>query len=406
MKLIYCGLLLLCPYMSRAVDVLSIGDEVPKALLQNTITSNGSSLADIKKQKWLILDFMASSCVSCIKLLPAFNSLQQQYAADLEIVLVTVQPLQKMQAFLQKNPALDFSVVGNDTLLEQYFPHQTISHLVWINPAGIVKAITSGYYLTEKTFARAKTNEPLYWPVKQDGKPYDYHQALLTYNPLNLQESFTESPLYYTAVRPALPGVQPFARTIADTTASVKRYSFINQSLPQMVAKMMDRPTMPASYFIVNSAQRAGFFSQYDSLLKDDWKLKNHHCVEMQLPLDASVTRARQMFNTCLQQYFGVQASLDTVERAVTIVAGKFSYTGKIPTGYSLQSLASVIYNLNKKAGIPPVMAIPGTAVKQKIPMPLPGSMDAKAILHLLEAYGYQVYNTVHPLESIIISDN
>ena len=259
MKLIYCGLLLLCPYMSRAVDALTIGDQVPMVLLQNIKTSDGNSLAAIKGKKWLILDFMSSSCVSCIKLLPGFTSLQQQFAADLEIVLVTVQPVHKMQAFLQKHPALDFSMVGEDTLLEKYFPHQTISHLVWINPAGIVKAITSGYYLNENTFALAKTNAPLYWPVKQDGKPYDYRQALLTYNPFNLQESFSELPVYYTAARAALPDVQPFTLIAADTPGHVKRYSFINQSLTQIVAKMFGRATMPASFFIIKSRQEGRF---------------------------------------------------------------------------------------------------------------------------------------------------
>lgn len=406
MKCIHCLLLLLCPYFSKQQGILKVGDQVPAALLHTIQTQQGNSLASLQQHnKWIVLDFMASTCASCIKLLPSFNALKQSHAADLEIVLVTSQPKEKLQSFLQKQTVLQFPLITGDTLLRQYFPHQTISHLVWINPAGMVKAITSGYYLTPASFNQAKSGALLYWPVKQDGKPYDNTKALLTYHPANLQEAFEEAPLYYTAVRAALPDVRLQTSMVKDTLLQTQRYSFINQSLPQMMAKMLGRPTMPAAYYVLNTTKPGRLFHQLDTLLKDDWELPNLHCIEMQLPLTVSRAAVLQQFNHTLQQYFNLQVRLDTVSRKVWQVSGAPGQNTKSTEGYTLQSLGSIITALNKMPGAQPVVAAAATSIQQKIAMPLPGSVAAADVLQLLQQHGYQVQAITQPLESIIISD-
>lgn len=406
MKRFHCLLLLLCPYMTLSQNALTVGDKVPVALLQQLRSVEGKSLASLQNNKWLVLDFMASTCASCIKLLPAFSQLKRQYAAQLEIVLVSPQPKEKLQVFLQKNAALNFSMLAGDTVLNKYFPHETISHLVWINPGGIVKAITSGYYLTQKSFTQAISGMPLYWPVKQDGRSYDNNKALLTYHPANLQESFEEAPVYYDAVRAVLPDVSSQTSIVTDSINKVKRYSFINQSLPQMISKMLGKPTIPASYFVINSSLQQRFFYQLDTLLKDDWDLLNKHCIEMQLPIYSTKADAVKQFNNTLRQYFNIEARLDSINRNVWEIKGHPKQPMQTPEGYTLQSLGSIMTYLNKTAGAQPVVAATGTSIRQKIPMPLPGSMSIEEVLKLLGSYGYAVATVIHKMESIIISEN
>lgn len=406
MKPLYYLLQLLCPYFTKAQQPLTVGDKLPPAMLQQIKTADGQSLATAQQGKWLVLDFMASTCVSCIKLLPQFYDLQQQEQRDLSIVLVTAQPAHKLQSFLQKSSKYSFPIIEGDTLLQQYFPHQTISHLVWVSPGGEVKAITSGYYLTAASFAQAKSGSPLYWPIKQDGKPYDNTKALLTYHPANLQESFMEAPLYYTAMRPMLPGVPVLTNMVTDTLLQTRRYTYINQSLPHIISKMLGRPTMPASYFVINGSNPRRLFYQADTLLKDDWELLHLHCIEMQVSPQLTRQQLLQQFNQTLQQYFQLNATLDTVERTVWQVAGPPRPGIKVPKGYSLQSLGSIITGLNKMPRSQPVVSAAGTPISQKVPMPLPGSIPAEAVLQLLRHYGYRIQSITTPLESIIITDH
>jgi len=78
MKTIYCLMILLWPLMGigQTSRPLSIGEKVPDAALNNLVNYKTSSakLSDFKG-KLVILDFMHTSCRSCLLNLLRFDSL-------------------------------------------------------------------------------------------------------------------------------------------------------------------------------------------------------------------------------------------------------------------------------------------------------------------------------------------
>ncbi len=91
MKLIYCFMIFLCPLFTPAqvVKPLKIGERAPDITISDVYNSQASTIHSFDlKGKLVILDFMATTCVPCIKVLPRFDSLQKQYGKRLQIILV------------------------------------------------------------------------------------------------------------------------------------------------------------------------------------------------------------------------------------------------------------------------------------------------------------------------------
>lgn len=134
---------------------LNIGDKVPDVIFKNLLNypTSTASLFDFKA-KLIILDFWSSSCLSCIKLFPHMQSLQDEFKNDLQIILVngktkiykdTEAKAKGILERLKKNTgsSITLPITMDCEDLDEYFPWETIPHEVWIDgTTGKVLAIT------------------------------------------------------------------------------------------------------------------------------------------------------------------------------------------------------------------------------------------------------------------------
>ena len=144
---------------SAQVVPLQIGDEVPNKVLETTFKlvnhPNGKETIYLKdiKSKLLILDFWATWCSSCIKKIPELEKLKNQFGGSLEILLVNEKsgrdsPEQAAQ-FLKKvnlttGKSYQLSSIVGDSVLRDYFPHNSIPHQVWIADGKILAITAAG----------------------------------------------------------------------------------------------------------------------------------------------------------------------------------------------------------------------------------------------------------------------
>src|SRR5690606_30097718 len=129
-----------------------IGDTVPGIVPLNIMGHGAEPFRlDDFKGKWLILDFWASYCQPCINAMPDLYGIQQEFKDELNIILVTHENADKVKALLKRSPitqGVDLPFAVEDTLLRKLFPHQFIPHEVWIDPHGVVRAITDHLAVT------------------------------------------------------------------------------------------------------------------------------------------------------------------------------------------------------------------------------------------------------------------
>ncbi|WP_316740703.1 TlpA disulfide reductase family protein [Pedobacter antarcticus] len=134
------------------MKTLSIGDSVPEYFwqLKHHVYHNGKlTVQDLSgyKGKYMILDFWATWCSSCISHFGTLDSLAKANPAKLQIIQVnsivgTGDTEDKVVSFF-KSHVLSMPCIYQDTVLKEMFPRRFLPHYVWINEHGKVDAITS-----------------------------------------------------------------------------------------------------------------------------------------------------------------------------------------------------------------------------------------------------------------------
>lgn len=229
------------------VKGLKIGDQIPDVPLTKIVEVDGTvksaKLSDYF-DRLLILDFMYTSCGACINALPKKDYLQRKFGEKVKIMVVVggemYSPgmlkrenesyirkfLTNKKSFLSKHNVQLPWIVENKQL-NQYFPHQLVSHLVWIYKGKLV-AVTEQDYVTEaniQTILDGKKND---WPVKNDFMPeVSLDTPLVCQNPQRFTGNKTVH--RYAAVLGCYQdGVVTKAGTIRDSVQHTRRDYIIN----------------------------------------------------------------------------------------------------------------------------------------------------------------------------------
>lgn len=143
---------------NKVIDITSqgvkIGGKVPDEIIPRVLNYKSSSfkLSDFKG-KWVIIDFWATWCGACLNMRPTMQKLVTQFEDKLTFISVTYQSEAEVKAFFDKQKAkikTSIPEVVADALLQNWFPHRLLPHYVWIDPNGIVKAITGSESINEE----------------------------------------------------------------------------------------------------------------------------------------------------------------------------------------------------------------------------------------------------------------
>jgi len=182
MKLVYCFILLLCPYCNRAQTAIHIGETVPDIEIPHVYNYSDSVIQLSKfKSKLTIIDFWTTGCGSCIESFPTMRALKKKFGSNLEILFVdnysgdTKFKADKLfkRLQLQSGESFTFPYALQDTLLTGLFPHLTVPHCVWLDSSLKVIAITYHDEVNRDNIQQYFSGTSLALPVKIDGNVFD-----------------------------------------------------------------------------------------------------------------------------------------------------------------------------------------------------------------------------------------
>lgn len=160
--------------IKREIKPLEIGDRLPDLILTSLVNFEDKQMSiSHLKGKLVILDFWATWCSPCVAAFPKLNDLQKKFKDSIQIIGVTDQNFELISRFYKdqkEKQKLDFVFpsVTDDKLLNNYFPHQTIPHVVWIDKNGVVIAITDSQEVTDINICKAIKGEKLHLREKLD----------------------------------------------------------------------------------------------------------------------------------------------------------------------------------------------------------------------------------------------
>ncbi len=409
MKLIYCLMIFLLPLMSigQTSRPLSIGEKVPDVVLNNIVNykTDAAKLSDFKG-KLVILDFMHTSCRSCLLNLIRFDSLQKLYKKQVQFLIVTTQKKGSVNSFLKNSTVgkkINLPFITEDKTLQAIFPFTYISHIVWIGADGVVKAITHGDYVTAGNLSFIAKGGINHWPVKLDEPDFDYEKPLLVLNPQI--QNLGNFPVRGSFMFPYLPEVAQYFLVKKDAVSQTVRTVFINQPITEMYLRLMGKIRFPHSQIILKVKDSSRFIFDSKKFYRREWDEKNRWCYESLLPLSMNEEQRHSRIFKDIDFYFGIKGELDNKTLPCLILKPTAPSGNKPLKATDSLTLWAIINQLNNEySGTPIFNSIPSTN-RTWIAITHQQVANRDLLKKILLSYGFELVPEMRQTEVLTISE-
>ena len=407
-----CLLALLCPFLSllgqsSIINPLTIGDAVPDLVIGHLVQYK-APVARIStfKDKVLILDLMTSRCGSCIEHLQHWDSLQTRYSNQLQILPVTYESPTAIKSFLQTvyGKSIRFPFATLDTTIRRLFPHQFISHLVWIYK-GRVQAITHGEYVTAQNIETLLQGKKLDLPLKKDVGYYDPSIPLWVANPQTILPENAPGFRSYSSLIPYMDGFSFGQYEVTDTIQQLHRSTFLNWPIEQLYRYALGQSDRFPNAFIRYEVKDSSRFFFNPKGYWSEWYTTAYTGYQSSLPLSISDTLRNQRMLADLDFFLRLQGRME--KRTIRCIILRPDTTihplPPRPTGDIVEIFGLALLQNDQKGATPLFVEMNGDD-QRYVPRPTDYE-NIPALQTLLRPYGIRVTEEQRELKLLVLSD-
>lgn len=408
---------MLCPLLSagqqpnKAITPLTIGDTLPDIALSSIINYKSSrACLSSFKGKLLILDFWATWCTSCLKHFSKMDSLQQQYAGQVQVLLVNAKNTgdneKKIKIFFERRKAPNgrpyaLASVIEDSLLTKLFPHKLLPHYVWLDSSRKVVAITDADALSAKNITAFLNGGIPALRLKKDVLSYNPAAPLL----VNGNGGNDSNLLYSSTFSGFIPGLP--SGVIYTTTATTWQVTMLNLPVLSLYQQALH---FPANRVLLNVKNRSSFNPASVTPT-------NSFCYQLTLPAATTPAQKASLIAQDLNRLLGLQGSIQTRTLSCwVLVRGQQPLqrpkASLVPAGAEIvqlnnQPLSALLIALNGSAiTFPPRrIVIDETGYTGTINLQLTLSENLQALNQQLATYGLRLVPAQRPLPVFILAD-
>ena len=420
MKIIYCLMIFLWPVVSKGQNVkaLSVGDHVPEIKINNLINykTPTAKFSDFTADL-LIIDFWSTWCVPCVKALPEFQQLQQQFKGKLQFVLAVNQEKDKISKFLLARK-IDLPCVVEAKELSAYFPHNSVPHEVWIKNGKVI-AITYAVSVTTENIQKILAEEPVDLVEKKWDMSFDNKLPLL----FDGNGGNEKDLLYHSVFTRFLNGVSGGGGEITDDEGRLK-ISVLGASVARLyltAAKYIDPSFRFYNQILIEAKNKDEIHPsenpQYSPSVQSFF-----YCYELIIPASEKVNAGTFMMediNRFLGAVYHIRGDIEKIQtkcwvlkkvnEGVSIATknGPSKIEGK--DGYELfqnKPFSSFFYSISYINQNQPYPFVDKTGITDNIDIQLPDSVtDISSLQTYLKKYGFQLSLEESDLRMIVIKN-
>lgn len=421
--------------LSGQVKPVIRGEKVPDVDLGHIWNEGGKQYEfDDLQGQVVILDFWFTACSACVAGFPKMKKLQETFKDQVKIFLVTFDGDQKVEKLLKKMD-LDLTgvtVISQDTLLNQLFPHYTYPYNVWIDKQGIFRYGTFDFNTTENNIKRFLSGKEMnFGEVKfAQGETKansllsiagNYPQFIKNYSILlkGQYEYFQHGPVV-TDIDSAT-GLPYRFRALGISPLSLLKCAF-NYEVTGFQPSLTTVVSNARLVLEVKNSSKLYYPSEEDKV--DDWMRENELFYELQVSPKEKGSMSEYMkkdLNDAFPIYGSVEVRparhlslirIDNIDHlksnsrnAITTKKGYLSWVG-INTDYLINYLNQT-YSLNARPGTSHLPVINETGITYNIDLELPISdiSNLPRLRLFLQGKGLDLVEKSDPIPMLIVRD-
>lgn len=406
---------------------IEVGNSIPDITFNSLLgyKSPDAKLSDFRG-KYVILDFWATWCAPCVRMIPRIDSLQEQFKGRVQFISVTRDHKEVVEALLARvkhpeNTGLIEAV--DDTAITGFFGNATLPHFAWISTDGRFLRLTSDDAVNSKVIASVLESGRLTndYDIGEE-IPIDPRAPLFSLANPTADDSFTFRSVL-TDYKPGIAsGIYSDITQQADSVR-VRRITARNQSITQLYQLAMsdgfklfgwDRTLLLVKDTTALSSSAHG----HDYL---DWEKNGHaFCYELVLPqkyAGSAMARMRYDLASFFPKYkASVQKrpwrclSLETLNGAINAPASGGNAAASFdPAGASMRNCYLYVFTRHmahflQKYRLP---IVNNTGYHQKVDLDIHADLtDLAAVNSQLAKYNLHLVTRELEQEVLVIEDN
>ena len=291
---------------SQDFNELFIGDTLPKFTIKKVINWKESKIHSselIGRKKILI--FWHTKCSSCIIALFKLDSLNIDYSQKLQVISIaqndTKETIENLLNRISKRGKISLPISIGDSTTFKLFPHNIVSHIVWINEQNIIMGITGSGYLTKDKIQQFLDGESLNtWFVKRDIVKYDKSKPFFEFAQRQL---IAPKFIFSSGLTAHIKGINPPSGRKVDSINNSQTYTYFNVSLFDLIRRSVANWKESDFEFNVKDRGRYVFFKQS---VYSEWAQENTFCYSISLPLDLSDNETSKIIRDDLIKWLAI----------------------------------------------------------------------------------------------------
>lgn len=339
--------------VKETINPLIIGEKVPDLFIDSIFNFKEKRirLSDLNG-KLVILDFWATYCLSCVEVLPKMDTLQRAFNDKIQILTIsnsdTRASVEKTFKRFKKMAGTVLPVATGNVYLKKYFPHELISHVVWIDGNGVVKAITGTDYITADNIRLMLSGAAVSWPVKNDIASFDFEKPFADF--AGNSTAVRPSMFYYSAFSGYLKGIAPTASRTVDSVNNRLVLNYYNEPLVSL-CKASITGEITGDWDLRDVILKVKDRGRY-KLEEDIWNQKNAYCYSLAIPMNKSEDEIKKIVRKNLSDWLETALGISVQKERLPIKC--LAISGKRPNLDAMQTKGGevIIEHRNKDSVI------------------------------------------------------